>query len=696
MSTDGSVESSKARQDVEVEPVDNDIAESDTGEDGYKKKDTGLDTIQSEPLPWYLTPSENQPEIWHPLSDRQRLPDLPDCPPPSLQPLLQHLSLELGLDDLILLDLRGLDPPPALGENTLMVVGTARSEKHLHVSADCLCRWLRGQFKLRPYADGLLGRNELKLKMRRRTRRAKLLGSLTGVPADDVDDELRAGWVCVNIGKVEPCEPENSEPEVTEGIVGFGAQTEGVRIVVQMFTEEKRSEMDLEGLWGGLLKESNERQSREQYKRGQVELDRFMLSNEHEPMGKNFYSNRPNVSRKHSLNSQTRRLHTSAQLSNAGVGTAIAHNHDITEQLLQRSGHLDERGRSQSPISDVSEPNLSAERRTAMLLHSLVEDLQNMPREEAVKALGQGGADTRPTPFLLSFYRTFPTFPTAEHWHCRVQLYCHAMKLLHPCYSYSDLKDLLSSMQLSGIDIPEETLYLMLKSICSQTNAQSSFNLTKAKLKIAMLVLEDMANRDVNVLTEEIFILLHEAIAFDVPVLSSDLSDATKLNPSLPNPELVSHDWLQNVKVTQARLKILMDHYMVSFARHEHIVRLLTFYANQGDWAAFFEAWALPARQMLPRSPALYAFMFDIVAQTNHQMFCMQTLRTYTPELQSEDPTVRIAGAVARSVMKCLKCAHPTVEEEAQQVPLLRGEWVTLWRRCVTGLQHTLDQGLRE
>ena len=712
-STDDNLESPGAREDVEVKSVDDHFAESGMSGDDNKKQDNGSFTIQSQPLPWYLQLSDERQEISRPLSDRQRLPDLPEHPPPLLQPLLQHVSVDLGLDNLTLLDLRELDPPPALGSNTLMVIGTACGEKHLYVSADRLCRWLRGNHKLRPYADGLLGRNELKLKMRRRTRKAKLLGNLVGLPGDDADDELRTGWVCVNIGRVEPHQSQEPKSEGLEGIVGFGTPSEGVRIVVQIFTEEKRSEMDLEGLWGGLLKESTRKKAQEQGSQGQAEHDRRPMSKKHGPMGMHLYPNHSSMPRKHALNNHIRRVHTSARLFNTGAvrdlqanaesdtiaamslpqSTAFEDKPDAPKKVLRHPGDVDKHGWSRSQTRKDSESNLSAERRSVMLLRSLVNDLQNMPPVEARRALGQGAGDMTSTPFLFSFYQTFPTFPTAEHWHCRVQLYCHAIKLAHTGYSRNGLKDILYSMQLSGIDIPQKTLYLMLEAILSRKAAWNKHKWlggpsVSVIMKLAMVVLEDMGNRNINVLSEEIFILLYEAVSFPVPVWTSEVSNSTNPGPNLLNPQKVSHVRLQNAKATQARLKILMDHYMISFTRDEHIIRLLTLYANQADWTAFFEAWALPARQMLPRSSTLYAFMFDIVAQTNHQMFCMQTLRTYIPELQSENPRVRLTGDVAKSVMRCLKCAHPAVEEEAQQVPLLKGEWVTLWRRCEAGLHH--------
>lgn len=166
------------------------------------------------------------------------------------------------MDDLSLLDLRSLDPPPALGANLLMIVGTARSEKHLHVSADKLCRWLRSDpFYLTPFADGLLGRNELKLKLRRRAKRLRLMTGI-GVKAaadTELEEGIRTGWVCVNVGRVEGGELPDQAAGVHQRdaqVVGFGTRVGGSSIVVQLMTEEKRGEIDLERLWTGILNRS--------------------------------------------------------------------------------------------------------------------------------------------------------------------------------------------------------------------------------------------------------------------------------------------------------------------------------------------------------------------------------------------------------------------------------------------------------
>lgn len=271
----------------------------------------------SDPIPWYLQVDTPQPPTSsHPFADRQVIPDLPHEPPSILSPMLEYLSVDAGLDNLTLLDLRSLDPPPALGANLLMVLGTARSVKHLNVSADRFCRWLRSNYKLRPYADGLLGRNELKLKLRRKARRARLAASVGNTLYEKgrgADDGITTGWICVNVGQVEEghskqvpeqdraaaesdmreqdddsvaelgmeeeeggattetdhrelraeaiaetgtnvaekeyVNPEQSIEDQDNSYIGFGSRSNAPRIVVQMFTEEKRAELDLEGLW---------------------------------------------------------------------------------------------------------------------------------------------------------------------------------------------------------------------------------------------------------------------------------------------------------------------------------------------------------------------------------------------------------------------------------------------------------------
>jgi hypothetical protein len=203
-------------------------------------------------IPWYLRQQSSAPPIQQPA----QIPDLPANPPPLLPTLLEYISITAGLDDLQLLDLRNLDPPPALGPKLIMLIATARSEKHLHVAADRFCRWLRREYGLKANAAGLLGRNELKIKLRRKAKRMRMLANVGGaMPEGNLDDGIRTGWICCTLGKLEAHPEDTHMPgdDVME-FVGFRDIKPGVNVVVQMFTEEKRADTDLETLWGGVLR----------------------------------------------------------------------------------------------------------------------------------------------------------------------------------------------------------------------------------------------------------------------------------------------------------------------------------------------------------------------------------------------------------------------------------------------------------
>jgi ribosomal silencing factor RsfS len=184
------------------------------------------------------------------------IPDLPANPPPLLATILEYVSMTAGLDDLQLLDLRHLDPPPALGPKLIMLIATARSEKHLHVAADRFARWLRRDHGLKANAAGLLGRNELKIKLRRKAKRMRMLANVGGaIPEGNIDDGIRTGWICCTLSKIEAHPDDMYMPgDNVQEFVGFRDVKPGVNVVVQMFTEEKRAETDLETLWGGVLR----------------------------------------------------------------------------------------------------------------------------------------------------------------------------------------------------------------------------------------------------------------------------------------------------------------------------------------------------------------------------------------------------------------------------------------------------------
>ncbi|KAK2767353.1 ATPase synthesis protein mitochondrial [Colletotrichum kahawae] len=217
-----------------------------TTNEGIEESEVGEDT------PWFL---QVDPPTHAPTQHVSPLPDLPESPPAILEPPMKYVYEEMGLDDLSLLDLRAMDPPPALGPNLLMLFATARSERHLHVSSSRLVKWLRHTHRIESSADGLIGPGELKTKLRRMRRKAKLLGSSATITPGG-DDGITTGWICVNLGTLGAKYGEDAHFDAEGNMSGFGAPVSGSTIVVQVMTDARRKELDLERLWSQQLTRS--------------------------------------------------------------------------------------------------------------------------------------------------------------------------------------------------------------------------------------------------------------------------------------------------------------------------------------------------------------------------------------------------------------------------------------------------------
>lgn len=76
-------------------------------------------------------------------------------------------------------------------------------------------------------------------------------------PEGNLDDGIRTGWICCTLGKIQAHPDDKGIVGARgdgEGFVGFSDVKPGVNVVVQMFTDEKRNEIDLETLWSGVIK----------------------------------------------------------------------------------------------------------------------------------------------------------------------------------------------------------------------------------------------------------------------------------------------------------------------------------------------------------------------------------------------------------------------------------------------------------
>lgn len=454
--------------------------------------------------PWYLQ-VEPPKRASNPLLERQRLPQLPPDPPPLLGPMLEYVSIDLGLDDLTLFDLRDVDPPPALGANLLMIIGTARSEKHLHISADRFCRWLKVTQKLSPYADGLLGRGEMKLKLKRKARRARLLSKVGVSETGNADDGLRTGWICVNVGIIQDGRDIDGSLGHQEAYVGFGREPGRAKVVVQMLTQEKREELDLEDLWGKMLRRHERKEDRITKGQDQLLSEQEVGQNhlsEKRPMPDSRFLTIPEpLKRPLNLINQVRHLHHYSHCSTAALDShKEAYSKDVESQE-KRGGHKtphEDRNEHFRVDPSASEETLwevekhesrimkeqeeaddtdsqrsqgarfshlriwkeSAKYRKNLELDSLrqhVNSLWKLSREDTIKALGRDASDHDSTAFLKSFYEGLPQSLEAEHWELLLALVSHGVVIGHPGYGKAQLALLSQKMQLS-IKPPERVL----------------------------------------------------------------------------------------------------------------------------------------------------------------------------------------------------------------------------------------------
>ncbi|KKF96569.1 ATPase synthesis protein 25 mitochondrial [Ceratocystis platani] len=212
-------------------------------------EDQDLQKPHNYDMAWYL---EVDPPIQPPSDIDAPLPSLPENSPSLLDPLVKYAYEDMGLDGMNIMDLRELDPPPALGPNLIMVFGTARSERHLHVSSARLVRWLRYNYHVEASADGLIGAGELRTKLRRLRRKDKIMGS-GNVVHHGGDDGISTGWICVNLGTIGNTISEELHIDGAGKMSGFGGSTDGTTIVLQVMTESRREELALEQLWSRSL-----------------------------------------------------------------------------------------------------------------------------------------------------------------------------------------------------------------------------------------------------------------------------------------------------------------------------------------------------------------------------------------------------------------------------------------------------------
>lgn len=280
--------------------------------------------------PWFL---EVEPPRHPPSLHTPTLPKAPEESPELMGPMIKYIYEDMGLDDISLMDLRDLDPPAALGPNLIMLFATARSERHLHISSGRFVRWLRRNYKVDARADGLIGPGELKTKLRRLRKKAKLMGTNTMILPGG-DNGISTGWVCVNFGTSDTLSDETVSFDETGRFSGFGAAPTGTTIVVQCMTEARRNELSLEVLWQGILKRNLEQtmKIKGQAIQSQTELETLVSSKIQLPNN----SSALQWQKMQNASQQQRYFSTSARrLQSQGSTTVNAHSYPTEDNAVQ-------------------------------------------------------------------------------------------------------------------------------------------------------------------------------------------------------------------------------------------------------------------------------------------------------------------------------------------------------------------------
>ncbi len=528
-----------------------------------------------------------------------------------------------------------------------MLFGTARSERHLHVSAGRLVTWLRGR-GIHANADGLLGRNELKIKLRRKARRAKLLGNTAAASADD---GITTSWICVNVGTIGWTAQETAIVGEDGTMSGFGSPQTGTTVVVQIFTEAKRRELDLETLWSRLLARSvsgNAPGAKPEVAKPEVVKPPL------DPVTAALSGALPSASPGKRNTSQAGQQRFFSSLASRPAASGDLGSWATTEFL--NPAEFEELCRT------WGKRLASDGREKVFILERLREHIAGVSKHRASEVLRRD----RSSPFLSLCSLSMRSLPPSTTWELRAWLYAKALSVGSEGYSLAGLGDLIAEMKLSGITASRELFMLLLRAIFCSMAADGAAVQEHAKLSLE--VFDTMYERGEPTLTADTIVTVITAIA-----------ESGARGPEVERVQAAFGDL-----IGQAGLPCLDE---------THMVQLMEAYASQEDWVRFWEVWRIPPKFLQPRSPNLYMYMYRRLAATKHQKRCIDGIRACFQEMMNERPPVQPEGEVLEALKACIRVADPQAEQMAHQLAITdagnreqsRREFVALWRSLVVG-----------
>lgn len=698
---------------------------------------------QPDNVPWYLKVDVPKHATLTPHDTP--LPDIPPNAPALLTPLVSFVADDLGLDDLTLLDLRALDPPAALGPDLLMLFGSARSERHLHVSADRLVRWLR-KHGIHANADGLLGRNELKIKLRRKARRAKLLGTSNMAQLEaaanggeaQVDDGISTQWVCLHAGTLGRSSEEGRAVDDEGRTSGFGSlRSTGTTVVVQMFTEAKRKQLDLETLWSRTL----ERGVKARTDAGE-ELPEWAITAANAARAKrggnengggaeadidDAFSARPTASSSSFGGRQSRFFSTSARrladLEQLDPNLDPNLDLDIVASLTQPWLGADDVAKMSTRLALDSAGK-------AQLQEQLIRYLDGLTSLDTINELGflpsgSRSLRTAASNFITASATCMRDVPPAETWALRARVHARALLFRHGSYDLAGLVELIREMQEGGLPVDRELCALLLRSLFTpqrderqleglspEQQATREATLLALKKETALSLLNTMYERGQETIARDVIVAMIAPLAQSNSVVLANnqanevyakeleqnraAAAAVGLPPDLdngvPHFEAVNDVTIdvgveQNEKGAtgagaaakaaydlQTTLEALLHQADLPCLDDEQMTLLLSSYADAEDWTRFWALWRMPPQHGLPRSPALYTYVYKRMAKTGHKALCIDAVRRCFHEMMHEQVPVPPKGSVYTALKLCIKVADPGAESIAKNLPAVLDE----------------------
>ena len=615
------------------------------------------ETESKNDVPWYL---QVEPPAHGIATQPPPLPDIPDGSPPIIGSVLKYAAEELGLDDLSLLDLRALDPPSALGPNLFMLFGDARSNRHIHVSASRLVKWLRYEHNIHASADGLLGPRQRKRLHKRANRRARLLGNVE--PDGEAPGGLITDWICVNLGTLNRSNEDATLVDDGGRVTGFGASLTGLTIIVQIMTSERRAALGLEGLWQRSLEKQEKKREAQ---RAETDDSTNGAKDRLHPL-------------EQAILAQPTQKKSQRSLRTAGLSSKQSRSFS-TQRACPGTRRM-----STTPLGFVPPPNTFVDpldvqgdlspdsllRLQETLRTDGAQKLRVLKLLEAhLDGITSYDVEAKMTPSFDSVSAQAMQNMTLEQtWPLRLAMEYAARETgtRKRKTSLGPVRALFEELRVSATPASYDQLLRLLFCIYASDAPLGD------RTKLAHELLGTLQFR-----------VQEGVIRNDVLVT---IIEATSLAPITEPKER------EKTKALQTRLEELARQAKLPYMGEPLLVRLLNSYARQMDWVKFWTTWNIPPQFMQPRSEALYLYMYRLAAGSGSPRLCADTIRQCFQAMLTEEPPVPPTGRIRDALLQCIDVADPLAIQQVKQFPEQSADWVArMSNREFVGLVANLE-----